>query len=171
MLHDKPQNEPLTVLVPFKFRHVPVSAMMADNAANTERLIPSFKYHDHDMFRHMVHVALQIRGDMLSHPRPSGIDISEGRAIDSIPNSLYMFLNLLLGGQCLLEDEELDHDQSTARRHLRVISIAQDLMYTATGDKFLTPKHIGMASALHQATRSKELGEHVSPGRSCNDLP
>ena len=30
-------------------------------------------------------------------------------------------------------------------------------MYTANGDKFLTLKHIGMASTLHQATWSKEL--------------
>ena len=57
----------------------------------------------------MVHVALQIGGDMLSHPKPKGKDISEDRAIDSIPNSLYMFLNLLLGSQHLLEDDEL-HD-------------------------------------------------------------
>lgn len=40
---------------------------------------------------------------------------------------------------------------------LESLSIAQDLMYTANGDKFLTPKHIGLACALHQATRSKEL--------------
>ena len=30
-------------------------------------------------------------------------------------------------------------------------------MFTASGDTFLTPKHIGMTSTLHQATRSKEL--------------
>ena len=30
-------------------------------------------------------------------------------------------------------------------------------MYTISDDKFLTPKHIGLASTLHQATRSKEL--------------
>jgi len=32
-------------------------------------------------------------------------------------------------------------------------------MYTGGGDKIHTPKHIGMASALHQATRSKGLVE------------
>ena len=93
---------------------------------------------------------------MLSQPKPEGIYVSEDRAIDSIPDSLYMFLNLLLGGQRLLEDE-LDDDKNEARRRIRIISIAQDLMYTANGDRFLTPKHIGMANALHQATRSKEL--------------
>ena len=30
-------------------------------------------------------------------------------------------------------------------------------MFIASGDKFLTPKHIGKANTLHQATRSKEL--------------
>ena len=67
-----------------------------------------------------------------------------------------MFWNLLLGGQRLLEDELYD-DKNEARRRIRIISIAQDLMYTANGDKFLTPKHVGMANTLHQATRSKEL--------------
>ena len=37
------------------------------------------------------------------------------------------------------------------------MSIDQDLMFTASGDKFLTPKHIGIASIFHQATHSKEL--------------
>lgn len=109
------------------------------------------------MFLNMVYVALQVRNDMVSHPKQEGIDISENRAIDSIPNSLYMFLNFSLGGQRLLEDDVEDDDKNTAKRHLRVLSIGQDLMYTASGDKFLTPKHIGLASSLHQATRSKEL--------------
>ena len=155
VLHDQPRNEPRTVLVPTKFRHIPVSAMVKDSI--TDKLIPSLEQEDTDTFLTMVHVALQIRGDMLSHPKPEGIDISEDRAINSIPDSLYMFLNLLLGGQRLLEEDELDDDKNEARRRLRIISIAQDLMYTANGDKFLTPKHIGLASTLHQATRSKEL--------------
>ncbi len=61
-----------------------------------------------------------------------------------------------MGGQRLLEDGLYD-DKNEARRRIRIISIAQDLMYTANGDRFLTPKHIGMANTLHQATRSKEL--------------
>jgi len=157
VLHDQPQNEPRSVLVPSKFRHIPVSVMVKEDTSDVNRLIPSFKHEDNDTFLSMVHTALRIRGDMLSHPKPQGIDISEDRAIDCIPNSLYMFLNLLLGGQRLLEDDELDEDNNKATRQLRIISIAQDLMYTDNGDKFLTPKHIGMASTLHQATRSKEL--------------
>ncbi len=154
VLHDQPRIEPCTVLVPSKYRHIPVSAMVKDDTSDIHRVIPTFKHEDQDMFLNM---ALQIRSGMLSHPKQEGIDISENRAIDSIPNSLYMFLNLSLGGQRLLEDDVEDDDKNTAKRQLRVLSIAQDLMYTASGEKFLTPKHIGLASALHQATRSKEL--------------
>ena len=75
----------------------------------------------------MVHVALQIRKDMISHPKQEGIEISKNRAIDSIPNSLYMFLNLLLSGQCLLEDDVEDYDKNTAKLQLRILSIAQDV--------------------------------------------
>ena len=39
----------------------------------------------------------------------------------------------------------------------QIHSIAQDGVYTASGDRYLTPKHIGMGSTLRQAMRSKEL--------------
>ena len=61
---------------------------------------------------------------MLSHIKPDGLEISENWAIDSIPDSLYMFLNLLLGGQCLLEGDELDNDEKEAKRHFRIVSRA-----------------------------------------------
>ena len=110
----------------------------------------------------MVHVALRIRGDMLSHPKPGGIEINEDRAIDYVPGSLYMFLNLLLGGQRLLEDEvnsdddevnSDDDDKLDSFCQTRILSIAQDLIYTASGDKIHPPKHTGLGSTLHQATR------------------
>ena len=74
VLHDQARNEPRTVLVPSKFRHISVSAMVKDDTTNINRLIPSFKHQDQDTFLTMVHVALRIRGDMLSHPKPEGID-------------------------------------------------------------------------------------------------
>ena len=78
-----------------------------------------------------------------------------------MPESLYIFLNLLLGGQQLLETEinNDDSDKHDSFRQTRILSIAQDLIYTASGDKLHTPKHIGLGSSLHQATRSKELVE------------
>lgn len=130
-----------------------------------ELTIPTFTHQTDDSFLSMVHVSLRIRGDMLSHPKTDGIEISEDRAIDYVPDSLYMFLNLLLGGQQLLEDnvnsedDDNDDDKHDSFCQTRILSIAQDLVYTASGDKINTPKHIGMGSTLHQATRSKELAD------------
>jgi hypothetical protein len=63
-----------------------------------ELTIPTFTHQTDDPFLSMVHVALRIRGDMVSHPKPDVIEICEDRAIYYVPDSLYMFLNLLLGG-------------------------------------------------------------------------
>ena len=60
---------------------------MVKEETESTRLIPSFKYEDQDTFLFMVHVALQIRGHVLAHPKSNGIHISEDRAIDRIPNS------------------------------------------------------------------------------------
>ena len=54
-----------------------------------ELTIPTFKHQKDDWFLPMVHVALSIRGDILSHPNPDPIEISEDREIDCIPDSMY----------------------------------------------------------------------------------
>ena len=41
----------------------------------------------------------------------------------------------------------------------RVLSIVQDLVYSVSGGRRWTPKHVGLGSSLHQATRSKHLVE------------
>ena len=101
----------------------------------------------------MVHAASRIQGDIISHPRHEGIDISENRTIDCEPDSLYIILNIILGGQTLLEEEvESNHDNKhNSGCQSRILSIAQDVVYTASGDKYLTPKHIGMGSTLYNA--------------------
>ena len=53
------------------------------------------------------------------------------------------------------------------KQETRVLSIAQDLVYSVSGDQRWTPKHVGLGSSLHQATRSKKL---VSQCRSYNQL-
>jgi len=76
-----------------------------------------------------------------------------------------MFIRLMFGGQSLLQDspqekEDIDMDRKEADTQTRVLSLAQDLVYNVTGGKKWTPKHVGLASTLHQATRSKELVQH-----------
>lgn len=39
----------------------------------------------------------------------------------------------------------------------RILSIAQDIVYVSSKGKKLTPKHVGLALAVHQKTRSKKL--------------
>ena len=105
----------------------------------------------------MVHVALKLRDDILSHIL-NMMDLTLVKKFE--PDSLYMFLNLMIGGQSLLE-QDVNGDDSEGRdesvRRCRILNLAQDLMYTVSGEKHLTPKHIGLANTLHQSTRSKEL--------------
>lgn len=39
----------------------------------------------------------------------------------------------------------------------KVLSICQDIIFVASRGKKMTPKHLGLGLALHQATRSKDL--------------
>ena len=150
----------------------------------------------------MVHVALKLRSDILEKPMYQGLNVCEEDAIASVPESLYMFIRLILGRQPLLEnglsgcdddekegesnvidgdgddndDDEDDEDEegedeeekqlnprhnSRARNqeHLVETSIAQDLVYSVSGGRRWTPKHVGLGSSLHQATRSEDLVE------------
>ena len=63
------------------------------------------------------------------------------------PDSLYMFLNLLLGGHYLVEGYELDNEKE-AKCHFTLVHITHDLVFTACEYKFLTPVHIGIATTL-----------------------
>ena len=41
------------------------------------------------------------------------------------------------------------------KQETKVLSIAKDLLYSVSGDRRLTPKHVGVGSSLHQATRPR----------------
>ena len=98
---------------------------------------------------------MKIRGDLMETPDQKGLGVSEQDAIDCIPDSLYMFLRLLFGGQRLLEGETAEEKVAEAR--CKVLSTAQDIVYGVSGGRKWTPKHIGLGSTLHQVTRSKDL--------------
>ncbi|XP_033099106.1 uncharacterized protein LOC117102801 isoform X1 [Anneissia japonica] len=71
-----------------------------------------------------------------------------------------MFLSLVLSGEA--DDTE---DDSYIRR--LSTSICQDLVYGLIKGKCLTPKHLGLGFAVHQATRSKRLVNLIHSAGHC----
>lgn len=153
--HDKNPSERVTILIPTKFQHRAVLQMKEDEEAENTTL-PQYVPQD-DIFHSLVHVALKIRGDMMETPGHKGFSISEDEAIPCIPNSLYMLLRLIFGGQEVLSLEDGGSENSEELVRSLVLSVAQDLVYCVSGGRKWTPKHIGLANTLHQATRSKDL--------------
>lgn len=145
------------LLVPVEFGHVPLTTLLSE--PKEPSLIP--KYTAPEWFMELIHVALKLRSDILAQPAYKGFVVSEDKMISCVPESLFMFLRLMFGGQGLLE---VDHDDEAAQNkkddtQSKVLSVAQDLVYNVSCGKHWTPKHLGLASTLHQATRSKELVE------------
>jgi hypothetical protein len=66
-----------------------------------------------------------------------------------------MLFRLIFGGQDVFEDNQNSGSENTIRS--KVLSLVQDMVYGVSGGKKWTPKHIGLGSTLHQATRSKHL--------------
>ena len=73
-----------------------------------------------------------------------------------VPDSLYMFLNVQLGGETQLEPRD-NEDCDSRSHHKRILSLGQDVVYAVSNRAKWTPKHIGLGSTLHQVTRSKQL--------------
>ncbi len=100
-------------------------------------------------------MALKLRGDILHHKKYEGLKVCPEQALACIPDSLYMFLRVLLGGDEVLNEDLHDEGGKDGKAHDHILNIAQDCVYAVGGS--WTPKHIGIALTLHQATRSKEL--------------
>ena len=129
--------------------------------------LPSYQPENED-FRTIVHAALRIRGDLKSWPGHSGFDISKESSVTVIPDSLHLFLGVLMQGEEILDsfadvqdDDRADLDDASTITQVSAsnvtLSIAQDIVYAVSKGKKLTPKHIGLGLTLHQATRSKKL--------------
>eukprot|EP00112_Aurelia_sp_Birch-Aquarium-sp1_P026470 Seg940.1 transcript_id=Seg940.1/GoldUCD/mRNA.D3Y31 product="hypothetical protein" protein_id=Seg940.1/GoldUCD/D3Y31 len=145
-----------TLLIPTQYQSHAVSQLAHENEFDAEDIsIPSYQPEQDDIFLSLVHVALKIRGDILAKPGHKGLSVSEKDEAECIPDSLYMFLRLLYGGQEAINGDEETHDENRTRR--LVSSTAHDLIYGVSNGKKWTPKHIGLTSTLHQATRSKDL--------------
>ena len=156
VLHDRPANGRRTVFVPIEFSRKQWSNRKNEDDDTVLCTIPEFRPQDED-FSSMVHLALKLRSDIREKTSLTTININDQAAIDCVPESLYMFLNLMLGGEKLLEENEGEYSENDSLRQCRIRSIAQDIVFSVSGGNCLTPKHIGLASSLHQATRSKDL--------------
>ena len=109
LLRDQVVSEHQTVLVPIKFCHIPVSQVL-NQQAQSSPIIPSYQPDEKDDFLSMVHVALKLRSDILAQPAHQGLNVCTEDAIACVPESLYMFIRLMLGGQSLLENGLSDGD-------------------------------------------------------------
>ena len=213
LFRDQAVSERQIVLVPIKFCHIPVSQVL-NQQAQSNPIIPIYQPDEKDDFLSMVHVALKLRSDILAQPGHQGLNVCTEDGIACVPESLYIFTRLMLGGQSLLEnglsdgdeddkeeddefindddddddddevhdaednnrgtDDDLDRNDAVdeegeqpirrqnarvRKQETRVLSIAQDLVYSVSGDRRWTPKHVGLGSSLHEATRSKKLVE------------
>ena len=76
----------------------------------SEPVIPVYQPDEGDDFLPMVHVALKLRSDILAQPSHQGLNVCKEDAIACVPESLYMFIGLMIGGQSLLENGLSDSD-------------------------------------------------------------
>ncbi|KAF5289366.1 hypothetical protein FQR65_LT11877 [Abscondita terminalis] len=81
--------------------------------------MPSFKTDQDSDFQTIVHSALKKRGDFLSWPGQSDLEIPKEASTKVVPDSLHLFLNVLLKGSDVSEtiygdpNDELDSDDKS----------------------------------------------------------
>ena len=115
-----------TLLIPSRFTNEAVSRLVSETSTETEessQTMPIYEPNE-DIFLSLVHVAIKIRTDLKEMSGHEGLKVSD--AISCVPNSLYLFLQLLFGGEQLFEDETQDEKDTEMRR--KVLSCAQDIV-------------------------------------------
>ncbi|KAJ8867706.1 hypothetical protein PR048_031509 [Dryococelus australis] len=93
--------------------------------------IQFFESEDTDHFLAKIHVALKQQLDILSQPAYKRVDAPEEFSIACVPASVWMFLLLLLDDP----DEHDYEDKQESSKKSRILSIAQDLVFSVSGGK------------------------------------
>ena len=107
---------------------------------------------DNEILSWLYWVSLKIKADIRESPIHDFIGgIDQHHAEEVVPESLYLLLRLL----CTDDGDQGNMDEQTL--NTKLLSIAQDIVFLASGGRRPTPKHIGIGVAVHQATRSKGL--------------
>ena len=107
---EKSPSECHTLLIPKKNAKLALSQLVHQTArANDEEddklTSPVYNQQD-DISFSIVHVALKIRSVLRDTPGYTGLDIGEHDADNYVPESLQLFLNLLFGGEQLLDGKQ-----------------------------------------------------------------
>jgi hypothetical protein len=107
---------------------------------------------DTEILSWLYRVSVKVKADIRESPRHDVIGgIDQHHAEKTVPDSLYILLRLL----CVNDDDSGNENEQS--RHTKLLSIAQNIIFLASGGRRPTPKHIGIGVAVHQATRSKDL--------------
>ena len=149
-----------TYMFPINHFEEGISSIINQNEKELdESIIPKFHPQNENEFLDLVHVALRLRGEIMEKTGYQGMSVTEDAAVGCIPENLYLFLNILFGGQDIIERDDDDDEIFKGGTWTKnfIMSIAQDIIFGLGKGKKLTPKHIGLTSTLHQKTRSKDL--------------
>ena len=73
--------------------------------------MPTFQPSD-DIFLSLVHVAFKIRADLRDKPGFEGLNINAADTHEFVPQSLYMFLQLLFGIECLMNGQTSEENET-----------------------------------------------------------
>lgn len=150
---NRDKHERGTLLIPRKYAH----SLTADRSYSDEECtMVSYTPPDTSDFNILLQAAAILRANLENVKGHSGVDVQEEDAMAIVPPNLHMFLNVLLGGKDILEEDN-NIETVTLLKDQKILSVAQDLIFIFSGGRKLTPKHIGLGITLHQETRSKAL--------------
>ena len=106
------------------------------------------------------HAARNIRAEIKSAPAYNNCaSMNNDLAKSVIPETLFVFVHSLLSDSTQegVDSVTDECDQGDSSISMQVLSICQDIVYAVSKGKTLTPKHVGLGMAVHQATQCKSL--------------
>lgn len=111
----------------------------------------------------VLHAALAVKSDLRNlrqkNLQSEKVDLEE--AAKFVPDSLYCLL------KSILSDDDDDDQDPDADLHRAILNIGQDIAYQASHRRLAPAKHVGIALAVHQATRSKTLVQLLHAAGHC----
>ena len=102
-------NDNEVIMFPIDHLNGGISSIIHQNDKELEEsIIPKYRPEHENEFLALAHVALRLRGEILEKPGYNGLSVTEDEAFRCIPENLFLFLNILFGGQEILESEEFE---------------------------------------------------------------